>query len=56
MVQIHSPRPLTLLRSSICSHFFDGQFFEFPSIPSNNDDFGWNLETQARLLCHYFAK
>ena len=42
MVQIHSPRPLTPLLSRSCSHFQIARRFEFPSIPSNNEDFGRN--------------
>ena len=47
MVQIHSPRPLIPLLSCSCSHFQIARRFEFPSIPSNNDDFGRKFETQA---------
>src|SRR5215467_8586702 len=56
MVQIHSPRPFIPLLSCSCSHFQIARRFAFPSIPSNNDDFGRKFETQARLLCHLFAK
>ena len=52
MVQIHSPRPLTPLLSRSCSHFQIARRFEFPSIPSNNDDFGRKFETQTGLLCY----
>jgi hypothetical protein len=45
-VQILSPRPLPPLLSCSCSHFQIARRFEFPSIPSNNDDFGRKFETQ----------
>jgi hypothetical protein len=28
----------------------------FPSIPSNNEDFGRKFETETRFFCHFFAK
>src|SRR5207253_7752967 len=39
--------------SCSCSHFQIARKFEFPS---NNEDFGRNLETQTGFLCHFFAK
>ena len=42
--------------SCACSNFFKRRIFGFPSIPSNNDDFGRKFETQTGLLCHFFAK